>query len=321
MRAQRRLVDRAGVVIEPAHHAEIDRERRVRHAELAYRIRHFAELVQPLRVRLVAVGEIGEQRERLGALAARRNDAVELGGGLRRHALAAELAEDRLLGLLGGLVERAQHVACPGLRHLEVLQDALQQLAVVDADAELADRHFPEDCVDDARDLGLEEIRQRVATDDVDVALIELAEAPALHLGVLAAPHALDLVAAEGKGELALAHRDVAGERHREVEAQRPLGRRFVVLLRGQARKRVDLLLGAAFRGEHLDPLGRGRLDRQEAVALEVAPDEIEERVELQLVLRQKLLVKALQQGRAYFSHGRGRCGAQAALAPYVSRT
>src|SRR5438067_2355809 len=215
--------------------------------------------------------EIGEQRERLGALAARGNDAVELGGGLRRHALAAELAEDRLLGLLGGLVERAQHLACPGLRDLEVLQDALQQLAVVDADTELADRHFLEHRVDDARDLSLVEIGERLATDDVDVALIELAEAPALHLRVLAAPYALDLVAAEGKGKLALAHRDVAGERHREIEAQRPLGRRLVVLRRGKARKRVDLLLGAAFGGEHLDPRDRERLDRQEAVALEVA--------------------------------------------------
>src|SRR5207248_10975238 len=77
-----------------------------------------------------------------------------------------------------------------------------------------------------------------------------------------------------------------------------------VVLRRGKARERVDLLLGAALRGQHLDALGRRRLDRQEAVALEVAADEIDERVELQLVLRQELLVEALQQGRAYFSHG-----------------
>src|SRR5436853_7254387 len=130
-------------------------------------------------------------------------------------------------------------------------QHALQQLAVVDAHAELAYRQLAEHAEDDARDLGLEQVREGIAADDVDVALIELAEAPALHLRVLAAPYALDLVAAEGKGKLSLAHRDVAGERHREIEAQRPLGRRLVVLRRGKARKLVDLLLAAALGGKH----------------------------------------------------------------------
>src|SRR5207248_2544795 len=123
----------------------------------------------------------------------------------------------------------------------------------------------------------------------------------------------------EGKRELALAHRDVASQRHREIEAQRALRRRLIVLRRGEARERIDLLLAAALGGEHFNSLGRGRLDRQEAEALEVAADELDERVELELVLRQELLVEALQQGRAYFSHDWKRLAAQAALAPYFS--
>src|SRR5262249_17235469 len=248
--------------------------------------------------------EIGEQRERLARLAPRGDDAIELGGGLGGHAFLRELAQDRFLRLLAGLVERAQYRVRRFFADIEVAQNAFQHLPVVNADAELADRHFLERRVDDARDLRLEEVRERLAADDVDVALIELAEAAALHLRVLAAPHALDLVAPEREGELALAHRDVARERHGQVEAQRAPGRGLVVLLRGEARERVDLLLGAALRGQHLDALGRGRLDRQEAVALEIAAHEADERVELQLVLRQELLIEALQQGRFYFLHG-----------------
>ena len=234
--------------------------------------------------------------------------------------MALEFAEDRGFILLLDLVERAQYRRLRVRRDVEMLQDALQHLAVIDADHELADRHLAKHAVDDARDLGFGEVGKRLAIDHVDIALVELAEAAALHLRVLAAPDALDLIAPEGKGELALAHRHVASERHREIEAQRALRRRLVVLVGGEARERVDLLLGAALGGEHLDPLGRRRLDRQEAEALEVAADELDERVELELVLRQELLVEALQQGRAYFSHGWQR-GAQAAFAPYFSRT
>src|SRR5207237_225870 len=132
------------------------------------------------------------------------------------------------------------------------------------------------------------EMAQALAVDDVDVALVELAKAAALHLRVLAAPDPLDLVAAKREGELALAHRHVAGERHGEIEAQRALRRSLVIVLRGEPGERIDLLLAAALGGQHFDPLRRGRLYRQEAEALEIASNELEQRVELQLVLRQE---------------------------------
>src|SRR3546814_6425040 len=66
--------------------------------------------------------------------------------------------------------------------------------------------------------------RQRVLADHVDVALVELAETPAL--GALAAVHALHLVAAERERQLVLVLGHVARQRHRQVEAQRELGQR-----------------------------------------------------------------------------------------------
>jgi hypothetical protein len=52
----------------------------------------------------------------------------------------------------------------------------------------------------------------------VDVALVELAEAPALR--TFAAVHALHLVAAERKGEIVLVLGDVTRQRHGEIEAE-----------------------------------------------------------------------------------------------------
>ena len=246
-----------------------------------------------------------DEHRRLIRLALCGDDAVELPRRLRRQTLRFQLRDDAALVLLVDLVERAQHVGRALRRNVEVPEDAFQHLAIADTDAEGADRHLLEDGVDHARDLRLGQVRQRLAPDDVDVALVELAEAAALHLRVLAAPDPLNLITPEGKGELALAHRHVASERHREIEAQRALRRRLVVLVGGEARERVDLLLGAALGGEHLDPLGRRRLDRQEAEALEVAADELDERIELQLLGRQKLLIEALQEGGPNLAHAR----------------
>ena len=59
---------------------------------------------------------------------------------------------------------------------------------------------------------------QRVLADHIDVALVELAETPALR--ALAAIHALHLIAAEREREIVFMFGDVAGQRHGQVEAQ-----------------------------------------------------------------------------------------------------
>ena len=63
--------------------------------------------------------------------------------------------------------------------------------------------------------------RKRAIADDVDVHLVELAEAALLW--ALAAPDLLDLVALEGEVENARVVQDVAGEGDREVEVQAQL--------------------------------------------------------------------------------------------------
>ena len=100
--------------------------------------------------------------------------------------------------------------------------EALGDLAVVDLDDHAADGEPGEDLGHDQRHLGLEVRRQLADVDDVDVGLGELAVAPLL--GTLAAPHLLDLVAAEREGQVPGVLQHVAREGHGEVEVQAELG-------------------------------------------------------------------------------------------------
>jgi hypothetical protein len=69
--------------------------------------------------------------------------------------------------------------------------------------------------------------------------------------------------------------RDVARQRHRQVEVQPELGR--LVLGRLEPAQGVDLLVGLPLGQELLDRLDRARLDRGEAEQLELAPDRVEQ--------------------------------------------
>ena len=110
--------------------------------------------------------------------------------------------------------------------------------------------------------------RQRVAVDDVDVGLEELAVAPLLR--PLAAPHLLDLVAAERELQLAGVLQHVAGERHGQVEVQaRARRRRSSVGVGLQPAQHVDLLGGLALAQQLVERLDRAGLERREAVQLE----------------------------------------------------
>src|SRR5262249_27887294 len=138
--------------------------------------------------------------------------------------------------------------------------------------------------VDDAGDLGVVDRVQRVAADHVHVALVELAEAAAL--GALAAPHLLDLVAAERERQLVGVLGDVAGQRHRQVEVQTHVRLGAALLWLAD---RVDLPLHAALGGQHVEPFHRRRLDRREAVELELLPDDAQAALLRQAKVRQPL--------------------------------
>src|SRR6185437_14381057 len=94
----------------------------------------------------------------------------------------------------------------------QALEIAAHQLAVVELDGERADRQLAEYAVDHRRNLGVVANRQGILADHVDVALVELAETPAL--GALAAIHLLHLVTAEREAEVALVLGDVTRQRH-----------------------------------------------------------------------------------------------------------
>ena len=102
-------------------------------------------------------------------------------------------------------------------------EEPLDQLAVVDLDRPPAGIGSARSAsADDQRHLDVVVERQRVAADDVDVGLGELAVAALLR--PLAAPGLLDLVAPERELEVAGVLQHVARERHRQVEVQPEAG-------------------------------------------------------------------------------------------------
>ena len=133
--------------------------------------------------------------------------------------------------------------------------------------------------MDDRRDLGVVAHRQRILADDVDVALVELAEAPFLR--ALAAVHALDLVAAERKRQLVLVLGHITGQGHGQVKAQRQFGRAALLQRAGRLHE-IDLALGlaAGLGQQHLGKFEYRGFDRLEAETAVIAADDLEHVVE-----------------------------------------
>ena len=98
--------------------------------------------------------------------------------------------------------------------------------------------------------------------------------------------------------------RDVARQRHCEVEVQRELLRPRVVALGGQPPEPVDLAVVAALGEQHVDALDGRRLDGHEPVGLERAADEVQRALEDDLLLGEELGEAGDRLGR---EHGRQR--------------
>ena len=241
------------------------------------------QLGQPLLEQLVGHPQGADPLDERGV---RRAD-VRQGQRLRsllgaRADLLLEQPRDLLRADLLQLVDAAQHAG--GVLQADAPVEALGELAVVHADEEVADRQGAERLGHHQCDVGVVPGREGAVADDVDVRLGELAGAALLR--ALPAPDLLHLVATEGEGEVAGVLHDVAGERHGEVEVQgqalgvgRVLGiaqARGDLLVLGQARDRVDLLVHLALAQQLAQGLHGTGLDAGEPVQLEGPPQRVE---------------------------------------------
>ncbi len=199
---------------------------RFRHAERGDERQHFLELRAALLELGVTAAERVELRERIGERRrARLDECEQLVRDRRRQCerIAGQRLAHVIRATLVELVDLTQHERLPpGILDAEHVQVAAHQLAVVDLDRERPDAEIAEHAVDDGRKLGVVAHRELILADDVDVALVELAESSALR--ALAAIDALDLVTAEREREIVLVLGDVARERHREIEPERQIG-------------------------------------------------------------------------------------------------
>ena len=276
---------------------------RLRHAEGVDQAQHFLQFAATLLHRFRAGTERIEFVERvLQRGRAHLHEGEDPGGhfGAQTERFAGQRVAHVVGAALVQLVHLAQHQhLLLAIDDAEALEVAAHQLAVVELDGKRADRQFAEHAVDHRRDLGVVAHRQRVLADHVDIALVELAETPALR--ALAAVHLLHLVAAEREAEVALMLGDVARERHGEVEAQRQLGRALLGLAQragGLHEVHLPLGLAAGLGQQHVGVFDHRRLHRQEAETLVVAADHVEHALERDLVERQQL---------EHAGHGAGR--------------
>ena len=87
----------------------------------------------------------------------------------------------------------------------------VQHLAVVHTDLEAFQSQAGENLVNDRGDFRLVEDGKLAIADDIDIGLIKFPKTPPLR--PLAAIHLADLIAAEGKGELAIVQGTVKSKR------------------------------------------------------------------------------------------------------------
>ena len=252
------FVNGAGVVVQTAGNRQVDFEVVSRNAErLHIGCNCFQLLCAEVEYLVLALVALQRREDTLGA--ARGLD--ELQQLVSRSCFHAEILDQNGLYLfcadLLQLVDGTHHIA--GLfGQAEDGKEAVEHLAVVDADLEALKTERGERLVDDARHLGFVDDVQLAVTDDVDVRLIELAETAALC--ALTAVNLADLETAERERQLAVVLGNILCQRNGQVKAQ---GQVAVAL--GEA---VDLLfsLAAALGKQYLGGLDQRGIQRIEAV-------------------------------------------------------
>ena len=291
-----RLIDGAGVVVQSACDGQVNGKVLLRHTEGRQILRHGRQLVEAGVKGLVAAAVGFEALEHLGIRAADGDEAENFVGILLRKAdVLDEDDADLVRADLVKLVHRAHDIA--GLfRQAEHGIEAVENFAVVHADAEALQAELREYLINNGRNFRLVDDGELAVADDVDIGLIEFAEAAAL--GALAAVDLANGIAPEREAELILMQSDVFCQRNGVVEAQCQIG---VALLEA-----VNLLfrLTAALGQQDFGRLDDGRVDGREAVEGEVLPQDLQHTLEL-LLRRRQQLHKAGERAGFQFFHSR----------------
>ena len=210
-----RFEHRARVVVEPTRDRKIGdacaRHRRVNGAD------HEAQFLECVRD---VVARDPERSNLVGEVLVSRLDTREGKAAVSLLFACPHLFDEELAHLrfphLCEFVELAQNAF--DIAQAKRLKNPLRELAIVNRDGETGNRKLAKYFGHDDRDVGIHVRRQSILPDDVDIGLVKLPKATVL--GTLAAPHLLDLVAAEREREVVLVLKHVARERNGEVKVK-----------------------------------------------------------------------------------------------------
>ena len=287
------FVNGARVVVQTSRDGKVDAEAFLGHTEGDHRFGHGFQLVDAVLENLVLHAERAELFDGLPSVTA---DGDEGNDGLRfvlGNAGGDQLCDDLFLTDLFDLVDGTEDLL-DLVGESEGGEEAAEHLAVIQTDGEITDAELFENVVNDGGHFRVVENTELIVADDVDVALIELAEASLL--GAFAAENLAHLIALEREGQIVIVRRHVARERYGQVKAERKI---VIALI-----ETVDLLFGLAARlcEEDLGKLDDRRIQREKAEAFVDAADLIVHIVKKDLVGR-KQFHEAGQNSGSHFFH------------------
>ena len=277
-----RFVDGAGVVVQTASDLQVghDGARTTTGSDPQQRF----QLVQARQQERTGLGSIqGGQDAGAQLIGVGTGHGGQAQGGLCLGARDAdgldEFNGDGVGSDLVELVHHAQHLDEPVVLDTHGLVEALGDLAVGHVDGDGRDREGGQGLVHDQGDFDVVVQGQAPVADDIDVHLVELAEAALL--GALPAPDLLDLVALEGEVKDTGVIDDITREGDGEIEVEAELlGGIRLTGFPGtalQAGQEIDLLGGLALPGQFGQRLDGAGLDAAEAVKLEGTAQDVDE--------------------------------------------
>ena len=288
------LVNGAGVVVETSCNGKVELKVFFGHTERDHSIGDGFELVHTRVENFVFDAERAELFEHLFSGAVDGDEADDIFCLFSGNTDRNKLFDDRILADLFDLVDHAEDLfdlIGKTLRGEETAED----LSVVDADGEITDAELFENVIDDDGHFRIVKDGKLFVADDIDITLIEFAEAALL--GTFAAVYLAHVVTLEGENEVVVVRRNVTCERNGQVETK---GKIVVALV-----ETVDLLFGlaACFCEEDLGKLDGRRIDRKEAEAFVYAADRIVHIVEKNLVGGEKLHKAGQDSGGNFILH------------------